>query len=484
MNQREIIKEELESLRYIYPELEINSEFTFCKIEIPIQLETALNLELILNYNDKKTLKNTTINHLPTIRCTINIPDNYPMLEAPIVKLDNVDSWLSQSKIAEILDDLHEIWNVFKDSVLYSYIDYIKTNSEIGFNVFKDNNTLRVYDEKLYSYFNKENELAEQAIFDIQTFTCDICQSEHKGVDSTKFRNCEHVFCNVCLSDYFTHIIKRGEIENIHCPSFECTKNHNKYIEGLNKVAESGTIVDFQKFDIEFFELPLSISILKRFLSKENSTELIERYQLLHYRGAMNSYRRYFPYRVAACPRPICATTFIKKIQDSKLAICPTCSFAFCSECFRSWHGEMNACSIVMKKIPQSDIQSWIDHHGDKPSIQTFKDREICSNISFKYGKRFIELAVNDFIAQEQFEELIKSGDAQIVSCPNCSTYIQRSDGCNKMTCSKCLVFFCNICGDRLNRNDPYEHYNNPMNDCFGKLFEGMTGTDEVPIPV
>lgn len=47
------------------------------------------------------------------------------------------------------------------------------------------------------------------------------------------------------------------------------------------------------------------------------------------------------------------------------------------------------------------------------------------------------------------------------------------------MTCSKCLVFFCILCGDRLDRNDPYEHYNNPLNPCFGKLFLGLLINEE-----
>ena len=49
----------------------------------------------------------------------------------------------------------------------------------------------------------------------------------------------------------------------------------------------------------------------------------------------------------------------------------------------------------------------------------------------------------------------------------------------HKMTCSKCLVFFCILCGDRLDRNDPYEHYNNPLNPCFGKLFLGLLINEE-----
>lgn len=302
---------------------------------------------------------------------------------------------------------------------------------------------------------------------------------EKKGDECSQFPYCAHVFCNICLKDYFTHIIERGEIENVHCPSFTCTKERNKAIIELTRKAEEGKIADFKEFDDEFFKLPVSPDLMRRFLLGETKEELIQRYMSLYEQTSMERYAKFFPNRVANCPRSFCATTFIKKDPDNKLAICPGCNFAFCSQCLHSWHGDINSCSIYKKKIPEDIILKWIDNNGQTPNKQTSEERETCSNIIYKYGKKIIELAASEYIAQVQFEELVKSGDADITQCPSCSTYIQRSDGCNKMTCSKCLVFFCNLCGDRLNRNDPYEHYNNPLNRCFGKLFQGMVPEED-----
>jgi E3 ubiquitin-protein ligase RNF14 len=477
--ENEILKQEFESLKFIFPELDIKSDYSSCSINIPIQLENPVDLQLINEDNNFEIIKSKLITNLPSIHLKLTLPiEDYPFNNPPNVEILNVESWIDYKNLQLIYENLYKIWENFKDVVIYSYIDYIKTNGELGFGILKDNK-LKIFNNDLFNDLINQDIKANEIIFNNVTFNCDICQNEEKGKNCTKFLNCNHIFCNDCLNNYFSHIIKRGEIENIHCPSFECTKERYEYINNLTQQIENEKIKNFESFDKEFFKLPIPIELMERFLSIENRNELINRYKILYYRNSMNKYRRYFPNRVSECPRSLCSTTFIKKNPNSKLAICPSCNFAFCSDCFHSWHGNINSCSIYMKKIPTEIIEKWIENNGNNLKSQTIDQREICSNISFKFGKKIIELAVSDYIAQQQFEELIKSGDAEIVNCPNCKTYIQRSDGCNKMTCSKCLIFFCNICGDRLDRNDPYEHYNNPMNSCFGKLFQGIIISDE-----
>ena len=468
---------EWDVVQCIYPEVIVNSEDRECSIKIPVFLDSPI----VLKFHDHNKIEEK-IEHLPPIECKFNFPKSYPTDDPPIITLSNTDSWLNENDIEKIQDEMRNLWSELRSPVIFTIIDYLKTNSQIGFNKFNNSNNsneLIVDNEVEFQYFINENELAKIEIFNNLTFLCDICQNEEKGVNSTQFPDCNHIFCNKCLKDYFTHIIQRGEIENIHCPSFQCTKKRKEFISKLFKDAEiGGKEFNINNFEIEFFKLPVNIQLLERFLD-DNKDELIKRYQTLHFRNSINNFRRFFPNRVTECPRSLCGTTFIKQDVESNLTICPSCKFAFCCECFHSWHGKINSCSMYKMNIPIEIMEKWIENNGDYPSKQNMEQREICSNISFKYGKRIVELAVSDYIAQKQFDELIKSEDSGIVKCPSCSTFIQKSDGCNKMTCSKCLVFFCILCGDRLDRNDPYEHYNNPLNPCFGKLFLGLLINEE-----
>ena len=41
--------------------------------------------------------------------------------------------------------------------------------------------------------------------------------------------------------------------------------------------------------------------------------------------------------------------------------------------------------------------------------------------------------------------------------CPSCGSGVQKSEGCNHMTCS-CRAHFCYCCGAQLLENNPYRH--------------------------
>ncbi|KAG0682891.1 translation termination inhibitor protein itt1 [Pichia californica] len=480
-----IQKQELESLLTIYPELEINDDFNICKISIPIVLENDITLILNNDGADESSKYSTSINHLPDIHLTIKLPLNYPINEPPIVILNNIESWLPNSVKLKILNDLNLIWETFHDSIIYNYIDYIKSNSEIGFGI---SNNLMINNLN-FNYLKNENDLQILKKFNNTYFNCEICQSNYKGFNIIKFPNCNDTFCKFCLKNYFSHIINNGEIENIHCPSFNCTKIfQNKKKKLINEI-ENNLITDFNKFNQDFFKLPIEKSIMLKIFKNENENEgendenikLIEKFEILFNKEKMEQYKIFFPNRISECPRNMCSTTFIKLNPNSKLSICTKCKFAFCNDCFHSWHGYINPCSIFLKKIPISIILEFLNHNGNESiNKQSIEDKRVISNINFKYGRKIVELSVNDYIAESLFNELIKSGNANIIKCPNCLTFIQKSDGCNKMTCLKCKVFFCNLCGDRLDRNDPYDHYNNPMNSCFGKLFQGMVVDGEI----
>ena len=62
---------------------------------------------------------------------------------------------------------------------------------------------------------------------------------------------------------------------------------------------------------------------------------------------------------------------------------------------------------------------------------------------------------------EQGFNNWRKTNDVRL--CPQCGIEIQKLDGCNHMTCSKCKYQFCWICGGKYSFN----HYNNPLSPCF-----------------
>lgn len=46
----------------------------------------------------------------------------------------------------------------------------------------------------------------------------------------------------------------------------------------------------------------------------------------------------------------------------------------------------------------------------------------------------------------------------------------QKLDGCNKMTCTGCMQYFCWICMGSLSRANPYKHFNDPESPCFNRF--------------
>ncbi|RAH87749.1 hypothetical protein BO86DRAFT_10298 [Aspergillus japonicus CBS 114.51] len=54
--------------------------------------------------------------------------------------------------------------------------------------------------------------------------------------------------------------------------------------------------------------------------------------------------------------------------------------------------------------------------------------------------------------------------EALIRPCPTCKVKIVKTDGCNKMTCSKCGTQMCYVCNVKLGAT--YEHFNRPPTHC------------------
>ena len=157
---------------------------------------------------------------------------------------------------------------------------------------------------------------------------------------------------------------------------------------------------------------------------------------------------------VVYCPRPTCQTPVLIE-KESSMGVCPGCTFAFCIFCGLAYHG-LSPCKLVkpdeIKKI-RDEYNAASDHE------KVFMEK--------RYGKKQLKHIFEDLFTAEWLESNAKQ-------CPNCLASIQKVDGCNKMTCTKCHCYFCWMCLSILSRSNPYLHFNNPASKCFNRLFEGI----------
>ncbi|XP_063166560.1 E3 ubiquitin-protein ligase RNF217 [Candoia aspera] len=110
------------------------------------------------------------------------------------------------------------------------------------------------------------------------------------------------------------------------------------------------------------------------------------------------------------CPQCKHFTTFKKrghiptptKTENKYKIQCPTCQFVWCFKCHSPWHEGVN-----------------------------------CKE--FKKGDKLLRHWANE----------IEHGQRNAQKCPKCKIHIQRTGGCDHMTCSQCNTNFCYRCGER-----------------------------------
>jgi len=101
--------------------------------------------------------------------------------------------------------------------------------------------------------------------------------------------------------------------------------------------------------------------------------------------------------------------------------------------------------------------------------METTKDSGLRKSMERQYGKRNLERLVTKYEEDRANREWLEKST---MSCPSCHVHVEKSMGCNHMTCSKCKQHFCYRCGSKLQASNPYEHFSRPGTGCYSKLFD------------
>ncbi|PWN19018.1 hypothetical protein BCV69DRAFT_242327, partial [Microstroma glucosiphilum] len=443
-----------EQLRIVRKSGERQTEVTF---NVPVSLHKETDVYIQVDGKPGEDLPPLRLLHLPPLALTVSLPPLYPLQEPPrIVRL--AAPWISDvssSRAQWVRQRLLEQWQEVQGEVLWTYGEWaregwvdetLRSRSNSPFSNGKTSKGLyfqhsnhntapsktgtpltRPLGDTLSAY----DRLARQSAFGKERFLCSICLEAKRGEACTRIEACGHVFCRECLLDYLTLHLTEGSLRlALSCPDASCVSSKALLKAGSISVSE---LSDFLK------ETPSLLTRL-RFLEEKEAAEADP--------------------TAVPCPRPDCQTLTPKDASNDNSSRweafrqCRTCSYSFCVWCRKTWHAP-SPCSLP-------STSSLLDKYAAATP-------EVRRALEARYGRKNLLRLKAQYEEEKANQEWLK-GKTQ--ACPHCSSRIEKSLGCNHMTCQHCQSHFCYLCGSRLNAAHPYQHFNTPGSPCFNRLFD------------
>ncbi|XP_056587308.1 E3 ubiquitin-protein ligase RNF14-like isoform X2 [Triplophysa dalaica] len=439
-DNQEAQEDELLALASIYDEDEFRRAESGREGEIHLCLELPPDFKLIVK-GEKTTEYGITF--LPPWVLSFELPVDYPSSSAPVFTLSS--KWLARVKITALCKRLDELWEEnLGNVVLFTWIQFLKeetleylgihspleiqrfagqSQGESGQKLATERSKPQELDPRAVQEVDPRtdmlnqlldfDEAQKQKVFNGRVFCCGICFSEKLGSNCLLFKECQHVYCKACMKEYFEIQIRDGKVQCLDCPEPECTS----------------------------VATPTQVKLLV-------GEEEFARYDRLLLQSSLDLMAD-----VVYCPRTSCCTPVMLE-PESTMGICPSCQYAFCTLCKRSYHGLSHCLATADELRGLRDEYLSANDEGKK-----FLEK--------RFGKRIIQRAVEESFSTDWLKDNCKQ-------CPCCGTHVQKIHGCNKMTCSSCQGRFCWICLVSLSKVNPYSHFNNPNTPCFNQLFRGM----------
>ncbi|KAJ7492858.1 hypothetical protein FB451DRAFT_1219832 [Mycena latifolia] len=429
---------ELEVLESIYPDFistdQSNESESFLKLEIPVELGEPSTVVLIGDSADPNALT-LSLTSLPPLLLHIVLSAAYPSRDPPDVSIRSNHSWLPPPLLTRLQSILRDMWTP-GERVLYEWVEFIRGGDFLrSLNLSLPSGIIEIKHpspQRLGPLLASYDDSTRSASFSQGSYPCAVCLTSLKGSRCLQL-SCTHVFCRSCLFDYWSLCITEGNVEKLGCPDPDCVKmGRESSEEEIARVVSEQAVQRWRW--------------LKQKIMFERDPSLVH------------------------CPMAYCQTP-VPKPPDSesdsgadRLRICPACSFSFCGFCKRTWHGAVQECPISQA---ENVVLEYLALAEDS------KERQI---MELRFGKTILR----KLVARYQEEQLNKQWlAASTMSCPGCSLNIEKSLGCNHMTCARCKMHFCYRCGCKLTPSDPYTHFSTPGHPCFSKLFDFVSEDHE-----
>ncbi|ESP05337.1 hypothetical protein LOTGIDRAFT_181176, partial [Lottia gigantea] len=152
---------------------------------------------------------------------------------------------------------------------------------------------------------------------------CKLCLMECPLQDMYELIDCKCLYCEMCVRQYLSVMIKEGNVSDITCPDAQCKKHG---------------------------------SLEKHEIQKLVDKNMYERYKRLCYMEEvdLDPNRTFCPEAGCETVCHVCSSRLEENVSATPVQ-CPTCGLQFCSVCKSKWHAS-KSCDEAMSKGRQEDL--------------------------------------------------------------------------------------------------------------------------------
>ncbi|CAE6521841.1 unnamed protein product [Rhizoctonia solani] len=371
----------------------------------------------------------TSLTHLPPLLIIVILPPDYPQTKPIIQNISARHAWLAPALVRKLAVRLDDMWTP-EEGVLWQWVEDVRSGAFLESTLYLPHPSPKI----LLAHLMAHQSSAKQAEFSVRAFTCGICLSTQRGSKCVQL-DCPnaHVFCLECLKEFWGMCVAEGEVTKVACPGVECVKARETAKNDAGDVGDD---------------------VIRRVLNEEQ----VARWKWLRIKHAAEKDPSSVPCPVRMCQAPVPRPRAAAEDETgwSRLRTCDSCGFAFCVACKRTWHGPVSRCAITRTK---EFVEAYVSLPEGDPRRRALEGQ---------YGRRVLERMAQEYKDEKSNQLWLEE---RTTACPRCETRVEKSEGCNHMTCARCAVHFCFRCGAKLRAESPYTHFSQP-GSCYGKLFD------------
>eukprot|EP00271_Cylindrocystis_brebissonii_P005162 TRINITY_DN17108_c0_g1_i1.p1 TRINITY_DN17108_c0_g1~~TRINITY_DN17108_c0_g1_i1.p1 ORF type:complete len:680 (-),score=89.42 TRINITY_DN17108_c0_g1_i1:139-2178(-) len=348
-----------------------------------------------------------SVSHLPPLHLHCNLPLSYPSHDPPRFQLTAL--WLSSADLSRLCRELDRLWEDQDRGqvVVHVWVNWLQDalqflgfGSELLLGPSYGSSRERPCggeDE------GREGECDERGVSESRSLEEDVHRllQWDRRCHAEAFERDIHR-CDICFSSFLG-----SEFFTLPCRHFFCSGCLTQFAESM--VAE-GALPKLLCPD-HACKQGLSYTVLKKVLSAESFARW-EKLALQRSLDAMSD--------VSYCPR--CSTPALE--GEDGFAQCDGCCYTYCGYCRGAWHPGRKCVDNSTKRLILESRQQGRDPQKEANLLNELKDL--------------------DFIRREA------------IRCPGCRMAISKTEGCNKMTCANCGIYFCWKCRNRIR---DYDHF-------------------------